>query len=84
MDDDDIIKKAYKENWILMTNDKDFGEKIYREQHPHMGVVLLRLEDERAPMKIQILKRLFENHIDRLPGQFIVITERTVRFARVQ
>jgi predicted nuclease of predicted toxin-antitoxin system len=43
MDDDDIIQKAFTENWILMTNDKDFGEKIYREQHPHKGVVLLRL-----------------------------------------
>jgi hypothetical protein len=25
------------ENWILNTNDKDFGEKIYREQHSHRG-----------------------------------------------
>jgi predicted nuclease of predicted toxin-antitoxin system len=84
MDDDNIIQKAFKENWILMTNDKDFGEKIYRERRPHKGVVLLRLEDERAPMKIQILKRLLESYIDRLPGQFVVVTERTVRFARVQ
>jgi len=67
-----------------MTNDKDFGEKIYREQHPHKGVVLLRLENERAPVKIQILKRLLESYIGRLPDQFVVVTERTVRFARVQ
>ena len=26
MDDDDIILKALEENWILITNDKDFGE----------------------------------------------------------
>ena len=30
MDDNDIIEKACTENWILMTNDKDFGEKVYR------------------------------------------------------
>lgn len=30
MDGGDIIKKAFTENWILMTNDKDFGGKIYR------------------------------------------------------
>lgn len=83
MDDDDIIQKAFKENWILMTNDKDFGEKIYRERRPHKGVVLLRLEDKRVAMKIQILKRLLESYIDRLPDQFVVVTERTVRFARV-
>ncbi len=26
--DDDIIQKAFAEDWILITNDKDFGEKI--------------------------------------------------------
>lgn len=30
MADDDILDKAYRENWILITNDKDFGEKVYR------------------------------------------------------
>jgi predicted nuclease of predicted toxin-antitoxin system len=84
MDDDHIIQKTFTENWILMTNDKDFGEKIYRERHPHKGVVLLRLEDERTPVKIQILKRLLESYIDRLPNQFVVVNEKTVRFARVQ
>ncbi|MCX7855549.1 MAG: DUF5615 family PIN-like protein [Anaerolineae bacterium] len=28
-DDEEIIRKAYAEGWILTTNDKDFGEKIY-------------------------------------------------------
>jgi len=31
MGDDDIIVKAFQENWILITNDKDFGEKVYRD-----------------------------------------------------
>jgi predicted nuclease of predicted toxin-antitoxin system len=57
MDDDDIIHKAFTENWIPITNDKDFGEKVYREQRPHKGIVLLRLEDERAVVKIETLKR---------------------------
>ena len=30
-EDDRIVQKAYSENWILITNDKDFGEKAYRE-----------------------------------------------------
>ncbi len=29
MDDDDLIRKASAEDWILITNDKDFGEKVY-------------------------------------------------------
>ncbi len=66
LDDEAIIQKAYAENWILITNDKDFGEKVYRERRPHRGVVLLRLEDERAAMKIETLEKLLANHSDRL------------------
>jgi predicted nuclease of predicted toxin-antitoxin system len=82
MADEDIIRKAFIENWILMTNDKDFGEKVYREKRPHSGLVLLRLEDERAVMKIEIISRLLESYADRLSGQFVVVTESSVRFGR--
>jgi predicted nuclease of predicted toxin-antitoxin system len=60
-DDDWIIQKAFAENWILITNDKDFGEKIYREGHPHHGVIFLRLSDERAANKIDVLRRPAEH-----------------------
>jgi predicted nuclease of predicted toxin-antitoxin system len=76
MDDSDIVRKAFDENWILITNDKDFGEQVYRERKPHHGIVLLRLEDERAKSKIELLKRLLNSHVDRLPEQFVVVTEK--------
>jgi predicted nuclease of predicted toxin-antitoxin system len=82
MDDDEVIDKAFALNRILITNDKDFGEKIYRERRPHQGVVLLRLNDERAVSKINVMQRLLENHAGRLASQFVVVTETTVRFAR--
>jgi predicted nuclease of predicted toxin-antitoxin system len=83
MDDDAVIQKAFAENWILVTNDKDFGEKVYREHRPHKGVVFLRLEDERAVVKIETLRRLLERYADRLSNNFVVVTETRVRFARV-
>jgi len=82
LDDADIIQKAYAENWILITNDKDFGEKVYRERHSHKGVVLLRLDDERAASKIEALRKLLESHADQLPDHFVVVTESQVRVAR--
>ena len=82
IDDDDIIRKAFDENWILITNDKDFGEKVYRERRPHRGVILLRLDDERAASKIDTLRRLLNDYADRLADHFVVVTETTVRFAR--
>jgi predicted nuclease of predicted toxin-antitoxin system len=79
--DEDLIAKAYAENWILITNDKDFGEKVYREQYPHRGVVLLRLEDERAANKISVLQRLLSTHSDNLADHFVVVTDTQIRFA---
>lgn len=82
MDDDSVIDKALTENWIVITNDKDFGEGIYRSRRKHRGLVLLRLEDERAANKIAVLSRLLENYGDRLRDQFVVVTENRIRFAR--
>ncbi|MBC7933068.1 MAG: DUF5615 family PIN-like protein [Rubrivivax sp.] len=82
MEDDDIIRKADAENWILITNVKDFGEKVYRERRPHRGVIFMRLEDERAANKIEVLRRLLKGHVDRLADRFVVVTDSRVRFAR--
>jgi predicted nuclease of predicted toxin-antitoxin system len=71
VEDDTVIQKAHDENWILITNDKDFG-----------GVIFMRLEDERAANKIDVLRRLLEGYADRVEDQFIVVSETRVRFAR--
>ena len=79
--DDDLIEKAFAENRILITNDKDFGEKVFKERRSHRGVVFLRLENERAANKIEVLRRLLEGYADQLADRFVVVTETQVRFA---
>jgi predicted nuclease of predicted toxin-antitoxin system len=81
MQDADIIQKAFIDKRILVTNDKDFGEKVFRERQPHRGVILLRLEDERSIVKIEIIRRLLANYANNLSGNFVVVTENSVRFA---
>ena len=81
-DDDYIVQMAYNENRVLITNDKDFGEKVYRERKQHRGTILLRLADERAAVKIDALGRLLKNYPDQLAGRFVVVTETRVRFAK--
>jgi predicted nuclease of predicted toxin-antitoxin system len=79
--DDFILQKAFAEDWVVVTNDKDFGEKVYRERHPHRGVVFLRLADERAANKVATMRRLLDVYANRLHDQFVVVTETQVRFA---
>ncbi|MGI8912728.1 MAG: DUF5615 family PIN-like protein [Chloroflexota bacterium] len=65
-----------------MTNDRDFGEKVYRERRVHCGIVLLRLDDERAADKVAVLRRQLEGYSDLLDGQFVVVDGTRVRLAR--
>ncbi len=81
VDDDSILAKAHDEDWVLITNDKDFGEMVYREKRPHRGVVFLRLQDERAGSKIDALQKLLTTYADRLPGAFVVVMDTQIRFA---
>ncbi|NPV80506.1 MAG: DUF5615 family PIN-like protein [Firmicutes bacterium] len=79
-EDEAILKKAVDSDRILITNDKDFGSLVFREGKKHSGVILLRLEDERAANKIAVLRSLIERYAQRLDGNFVVATETAVRF----
>ncbi len=84
IDDDEVVERANHEDRILVTNDKDFGEKIFRDKKPHKGIILLRLDDERAGSKIAVIERLLENYSDKLQDNFLVATEERVRIVRKQ
>src|SRR5437870_5697924 len=82
IDDDRVIEIARVEKRILITNDRGFGEKVFRERRPHLGVVFLRLADERAVNKIRVLTELLTGYRERLADHFVVVTENGVRFAK--
>ena len=81
-DDQTIAGQALSENRILITNDKDFGEKVFREGQLHHGIILLRLSDERSENKITVLSRLLEQFGDRIKGLYVVVTDHHIRFAQ--
>ena len=81
-DDVSIIRKACDEHWILITNDKDFGDKVFRGGHSHHGIVFLRLADNRASNKVEVLCKLIDTYSARIVDNFGVVTESQVRFAK--
>ena len=80
--DEDILEIAFREDWIIITCDKDFGELIFKNNLPHKGVVLLRLHNETTPSKIKVLKTLLEQIATQLTGNFTVATESGIRISR--
>lgn len=74
-----LLHQAFVEGRILITNDKDFGEKVFRDGLAHKGVVLLRLDDERTANKIAVLQKLLDGYADRLAGRCAAVSELAVR-----
>lgn len=78
-DDDEVLAWAVAEGRILITNDKDFGELVFRNKRPHRGIVLLRLADERSANRVKVMRTVIERWGDKLPNHFTVATERGIR-----
>jgi predicted nuclease of predicted toxin-antitoxin system len=79
--DHEVLSIARDEERILITNDRDFGELIFRQRLDHAGVILFRLGDEELPTKTAWLEHIlvhYEGHM----SHFIVVTERGVRVRR--
>jgi len=84
LNDDEILQKSFEDNRILITNDKDFGEMVFRQRKSHSGVILLRLDDERSTNTIEVLDMLLGRYASQLVGNFVVATESTVRVVHLR
>lgn len=79
LDDEYILQRAQAERRILITNDQDFGERVFRRGETHDGIILLRLQDERSVVKIETLQRVLSLHSDKIIGRFVVASETRIR-----
>ena len=79
VEDAAILQRAAFEERIVITNDKDFGELAVRGGHPHAGILLLRLHDDRAANRVRVVERVLRQSAGLLPGRFVVATEHDLR-----
>ena len=84
MEDEQVLKLAAKESRILLTNDKDFGQLVFRQKKEVGGVILFRVKGQDTGLKEHLLKKLLEGHKDKLKGYFVVVTEDKFRFAPIR
>lgn len=78
--DDNVLRIAFDEGRILLTEDKDFGELVYRLNKPAFGIVLLRIDIEERRKKWSRLKALIDHHEAHLHGNFVVVDMNKFRF----
>ncbi len=63
----------------LITNDKDFGELIFRQRLTTAGVILVRLAGLSNRAKAETVARAVDDHSKELAGAFAVVTRGHVR-----
>lgn len=76
-----MLTIAQQEQRILITEDRDFGELVFRRRRPHTGVIYLRLPPMELKPRIARVQEVLDRYSDRL-DQFVVVTEKTVRVRR--
>lgn len=55
--DTEVLKTAYNEQRVLVTEDKDFGELVYRLKKEVHGIILLRFKVAEKNKKWQQLRK---------------------------
>lgn len=78
-EDEEVLKKATKENRILVTLDKDFGKLIYLYSQKHVGVIFLRPTRETPENIYSLLLGVLTRYLDEIKGKFITASEGRIR-----
>jgi predicted nuclease of predicted toxin-antitoxin system len=79
LSDADVIALALRENRILLTDDKDFGDLVFRRRQAVPGVVLMRIAPEKLKLKTGRLATALEQYGEGLFGRYLVIEEDRLR-----
>ena len=77
--DEDVLKIAKKENRILITNDKDFGELIFRLYRNSSGVIFLRLRNDSPENRQRYVSAVIKNLSNKLIHSFVIVNENQIR-----
>lgn len=81
--DEEVMRLSENLGALILTDDKDFGEIVFRKQRSCPGVVLLRLAgvdySRKADQVIQVINRYGSEMI----GKFVVITAERVRIRKL-
>jgi predicted nuclease of predicted toxin-antitoxin system len=81
LNDKQVLRLAYAEERVLITNDSDFGQLIFQQGFVHQGVIFFRLTPVDVQTKIARLSFVLANYSNQL-HEFLTVTDWRVRIAR--
>lgn len=76
--DPEVLAIALREERILLTLDRDFGELAIRERLPHAGIIYMRVRPTSVAFKLARLMEALEVYSEH-PQHYLAVTEDSVR-----
>jgi predicted nuclease of predicted toxin-antitoxin system len=74
-DDIEVVEQAAREARLLLTEDRDFGDLVFRHGHLAPGIVLMRIAPENPRLIEERLSAAIDQYGERLFGQYLVVEE---------
>jgi predicted nuclease of predicted toxin-antitoxin system len=81
-EDETVMDMAVRQERILLTEDKDFGQLVYASGRASGGVLFLRFPATARPGLAGAVVQLVRSRGDRLVGRFVVVQPGRVRIGR--
>jgi predicted nuclease of predicted toxin-antitoxin system len=79
LQDLDILEHSVQEQQIIVTEDRDFCEMVFRDAQPAHGIVLIRFAPKDRHEKPARVRHLFAHHADDLPHAMTTLTRDNIR-----
>ena len=80
LSDEELLNMANSQDRVLITNDKDFGELVFRQNKITAGIVLIRMKGYNSEEKVVVIEKLFKNYPGKIYNHFVVVTKNKMRF----
>ena len=77
--DIDVMNRAERDHRLLLTEDKDFGDLVFRQARPVPGIVLIRIVAMQRQCKAERLTVAIERFGETLFGRYTVIEQARFR-----
>lgn len=80
--DETVLQRANQNTALLITEDKDFGELVFRQKLIHGGVILVKLMGVSSSTKTNTVMQIIEEHGPEILNAFTVISPGMVRIRK--
>ena len=80
--DEEVLQTANEKGCILITQDKDFGELVFRTKLLHQGIILIRLSGLKPIEKANLVATTIETYQTEIINVFVVINKNQVKIRK--